>query len=150
MSILIFSILILSTFLSVSGQKKPSVYEVLQNYTLPRGILPEGVRDYQLNRKTGVFKVHFNSTCQFPIESYKVKYKSTISGIISRGRVMRLMGVSVKVLFFWLNISEVSRDGDDVEFSVGAASEEFSAKYFVDSPQCGCGYNCYNGPVSSS
>lgn len=148
MSIFMIFFLLLSTSLSVSGQKKPSVYQVLENYTLPRGILPEGVHDYELNRRTGVFKVRFNTTCSFSIESYKVKYKPTISGIITRGRVIRLIGVSVKVLFFWINISEVSRDGDDVEFFVGATSEEFSTKYFVDSPKCGCGFNCYR-PISS-
>ncbi|KAL1216587.1 hypothetical protein V5N11_030222 [Cardamine amara subsp. amara] len=143
MSIFILFVLLLSTTtLSVTGQKKPSAYEVLQNYSLPRGILPHGVREYELNSKTGYFRFYFNSTCQFSIESYKVKYKSTVSGYISKGRVRRLIGVSVKMIFFWLNIGEVSRDGDDMDFSVGVASEEFSAKYFSESPECGCGFRC--------
>ncbi|KFK42634.1 hypothetical protein AALP_AA1G020700 [Arabis alpina] len=148
MSILVLFFFIFSTsFLFVSGQNL-SAYEVLQKNNLPRGILPHGVTKYDLNQKTGYFKVFFNSTCSFPIDSYKVKYQSKISGYLRTGRVRQLQGVSVKVLFFWVHIEEVYRDDDDIDFSVGVASEEFSVRNFERSPQCGCGFDCYR-PVSS-
>ncbi|VVA89757.1 unnamed protein product [Arabis nemorensis] len=140
-------LLIFSTSLFVSGQNQ-SAYEVLQKNNLPGGILPHGVVKYDLNKKTGFFKVYFNSTCSFPIDSYKVKYQSTISGYLRTGRVRQLQGVSVKVLFFWVHISEVYRDGDDIDLSVGVASEEFSVRNFENSPRCGCGFDCYRA-VSS-
>ncbi|CAF1923534.1 unnamed protein product [Brassica oleracea] len=112
-----------------------TAYDVVQKYKLPRGILPEGVIDYDLNPKTGFFKVYLNNTCRFPIEVYKVKYQPIVSGFIKNGRVSRLKGVSVKVLYFWLSIGEVTSDGQELELSVGAASEEFSAHQFARSPQ---------------
>ncbi|KFK30824.1 hypothetical protein AALP_AA6G030700 [Arabis alpina] len=142
------SILIFFLFFTVSNQK-PTAYDAVKRYNLPVGILPKGVVDYELNPKTGDFKVYFNDTCKFSIQSYQLKYKSTISGVISPSHVKNLKGVSVKVLFFWVNIAEVSLDGDELDFSVGIASASFPASDFVESPQCGCGFDC-NGLVFSS
>ncbi|XP_010522798.1 PREDICTED: uncharacterized protein LOC104801279 [Tarenaya hassleriana] len=136
-----FLLLVISSCLAGSDRKL-SAYEVVELYNLPAGILPKGVLDYDLNRETGEFKVRFNGTCEFSIESYELKYQSTISGVISTGRVRNLKGVSVKVLFFWVNIVEVSRENDDLDFSVGIASASFAADNFVESPQCGCGFDC--------
>lgn len=147
MSIFVLFFFLFSTSLFVSGQNL-TAYEVVQKYKLPRGILPHGVVKYDLNQKTGYFKVYFNATCSFPIDSYKLKYQSTVSGFIRTGRVRQLQGVSVKVLFFWLHIAEVYRDGEEIDFSVGVASEDFSVHNFAKSPQCGCGFDCY-GLVSS-
>ncbi|VVB06992.1 unnamed protein product [Arabis nemorensis] len=147
MSKLIF-FLLLTVLFTVSDQK-PTAYDVVKRYNLPVGILPKGVVDYELNTTTGDFKVFFNDTCKFTIQSYQLKYKSTISGVISPGHVKNLKGVSVKVLFFWINIVEVSLDGNDLDFSVGIASASFPAADFVESPQCGCGFDC-NGLVFSS
>ncbi|CAA7056164.1 unnamed protein product [Microthlaspi erraticum] len=141
MSILILSLLLFATSFYVSAQNL-TAYEVLQKNRLPRGILPEGIVDYDLNPKTGFFKVYFNNTCQFPVDAFKVKYEPTVSGFIRNGRVTRLIGVSVKVVYVWLNIGEVSREGDELEFYVGAASEEFPVHRFENSPQCGCGFYC--------
>ncbi|KAK6239400.1 hypothetical protein QUC31_004869 [Theobroma cacao] len=134
-----------------STDEKLSAYQVLQQYDFPIGILPEGVIGYELNRDTGEFSAYLNGTCSFPIESYDLSYKSTIQGVISRGRITKLNGVSVKVLFFWLNIVELSRHGDELEFSVGIASASFPIDNFFESPQCGCGLYCnqLNGFVSS-
>ncbi|CAN7038640.1 unnamed protein product [Brassica oleracea var. botrytis] len=149
MSILVLSLFLFATSLYISGTNL-TAYDVVQKYKLPRGILPEGVIDYDLNPKTGFFKVYLNNTCRFPIEVYKVKYQPIVSGFIKNGRVSRLKGVSVKVLYFWLSIGEVTSDGQELELSVGAASEEFSAHQFARSPQCGCGFYCRELTLSSS
>ncbi|CAN8306388.1 unnamed protein product [Cochlearia groenlandica] len=146
--IIFFLLHLILTSLCVSGQKL-NVYEVLQKYKLPRGILPHGVTDYELNTNSGRFIVYFNGTCQFPIDTYKLKYDSTISGVITPGHVRQLRGVSIKVLFFWLNLEHVARDGDELDFSVGVASEELPVRNFVDSPKCGCGFYCTNLLFSS-
>ncbi|KAG4928609.1 hypothetical protein JHK85_055095 [Glycine max] len=109
-----------------------SAYDVLEKYDLPVGLLPKGA--------TG-------------IESYELKYKSTIKGVISKGKLSKLKGVSVKIEVLWLKIVELTRDGDDLQFSVGVASAGFSVDSFSESPQCGCGFACdnfnQNGDVSS-
>ncbi|KAJ8898624.1 hypothetical protein K2173_004237 [Erythroxylum novogranatense] len=120
----------------------PTAYEVLQDYDFPVGIIPKGVTGYKLNKETGEFSAYLSQTCKFPIESYELEYKSTIRGVISKDKITNLQGVQVKVLFFWLNIVEVVRDGDELQFSVGLLSANFPIDNFFECPQCGCGLNC--------
>ncbi|KAK2418735.1 hypothetical protein QL285_040906 [Trifolium repens] len=61
---------------------------------------------------------------------------------ISKGKLTKLKGISVKVELLWLKIVEVTRHGDDLQFSVGIASAEFSVDNFLEIPQCGCGFDC--------
>ncbi|XP_061989807.1 uncharacterized protein LOC133708367 [Rosa rugosa] len=107
------------------------------------GILPKGITGYDLDLSTGKWAAYFDGACSFAVEgSYQLKYKSTITGTISENRLKDLTGVSVKVLFLWLNIVEVSRSGDDLDFSVGIASASFPIDNFYECPQCGFGLNC--------
>lgn len=108
-----------------------------------------GITKYDLDTTTGNFKVYLDDTCEFNVQDYKLKYKSTISGTISKNELKNLSGISVKVLLFWVNIGEVSRDGDELEFSVGILSVDFEIDNFEESPQCGCGFDC-NGLVGGS
>ncbi|KAH1108019.1 hypothetical protein J1N35_011787 [Gossypium stocksii] len=142
--ILLFLILIslsASPF-AVADDDNLSAYQALQQYDFPVGILPNGVVGYELNRETGEFSAYLRGTCKFDIDSYQLSYESTIKGVISPGRITNLKGVSVKILFFWLNIVEVIHNGDQMEFSVGIASANFPIDNFYESPQCGCGFNC--------
>lgn len=124
-----------------------SAYEILQSYDFPVGLLPKGVTGYYLDEEEGKFNAYFNKSCSFSLEgSYQLKYNSRISGYIAKGKLSKLSGISVKVLFLWLNIVEVSRKGDKLEFSVGIASADFPIDNFDIIPQCGCGLNC-DGPV---
>ncbi|KAL4361376.1 hypothetical protein GQ457_04G028910 [Hibiscus cannabinus] len=137
-----FLILISLSASFASPDEKLSAYQALQHYHFPPGILPKGVTGYQLNSQTGEFSAYLNGTCNFAIESYQLSYKSTVRGVISPGKISELKGVSVKVLFFWLNIVEVVHDGDEMQFSVGIASANFPIDNFDESPQCGCGFDC--------
>ncbi|CAI9105409.1 OLC1v1004322C1 [Oldenlandia corymbosa var. corymbosa] len=140
---------IISSFLTLSAAEHgdgAGAYEILKSYNFPVGLLPKGAREYDLDEKTGKFNAYFNDSCSFSLEgSYQLKYKSKISGYIAKGKLSQLSGISVKVLFLWLNIVEVVRNGDDLEFSVGIASADFAVDNFDIIPQCGCGLNCNNG-----
>ncbi|KAJ1412610.1 hypothetical protein SESBI_20339 [Sesbania bispinosa] len=135
------------------SQNELTVYEVLEKYNFPVGLLPKGATGYELNEKTGKFTVYFDGTCIFSIQSYDLKYKPTIKGVISNGRLSKLKGISVKIEVLWLRITEVTRDGDELQFSVGVASADFSVDSFLESPECGCGFDCHNfrknGTISS-
>lgn len=89
--------------------------------------------------------MYLNGTCTFSIDSYELKYKSTITGVISKDKISSLSGIKVKVLILWLNIVTVTRDGDELDFSVGIASADFPVSNFLESPTCGCGFDCVNG-----
>ncbi|GMI66598.1 hypothetical protein like AT4G02360 [Hibiscus trionum] len=138
-------LILISLSLSASfaaADEKLSAYQLLQRYRFPAGILPKGVSGYELNSQTGEFSAYLNGTCNFAVDSYELSYKSTIRGVISPGKISKLKGVSVKVLFFWLNIVELILDGDEMQFSVGIASANFPVDNFYESPQCGCGFDC--------
>ncbi|XP_014512276.1 uncharacterized protein LOC106770934 [Vigna radiata var. radiata] len=121
----------------------PTAYEMLERFHFPEGLLPKGVTGYELDPSSGKFRADLNSSCSFSLEgSYQLNYQKTITGYISDGRLTELHGISVKVLFFWLNILNVVRVGDDIDFSVGVASASFSLDNFFVSPQCGCGLDC--------
>ncbi|PWA89598.1 hypothetical protein CTI12_AA111010 [Artemisia annua] len=120
----------------------PTAYEKLLEYDFPVGLLPLGVTGYELNENTGEFKAYLKETCTFKIQGYDLKYKSTISGVIEKGKLKNLKGISVKILIVWLNIVEVSVHGNELDFSVGIMSAGFGVSNFYESPQCGCGFDC--------
>ncbi|KAI4301428.1 hypothetical protein L6164_034707 [Bauhinia variegata] len=119
-----------------------TAYEVLQQYNFPDGLLPKGVVAYKLDSSTGKFKVYLNGTCTFKIQSYELKYKSTITGVITKGKLSSLSGIKVKVLILWFDIVKVTREEGDLDFSVGIASADFPVSNFYESPTCGCGFDC--------
>ncbi|KAL2485777.1 hypothetical protein Adt_04491 [Abeliophyllum distichum] len=141
--LLIISLTLFSPATLADGS--PTVYEALQEYDFPVGLLPKGITSYELDTSTGKFTVYLNKTCSFNIDGYDLKYKTKITGTISKDKITNLSGIQVKVLFFWLNIVEVTRDGDELEFSVGIISADFPIDSFEESPQCGCGFDCANG-----
>ncbi|KAL6564171.1 hypothetical protein OROMI_015621 [Orobanche minor] len=151
---IIIIVIFLSIFLqSLSAQysNQPSAYEALQQYDFPVGLLPKGATGYSLNPATGEFSAYLNGSCSFTLEnSYQLKYKPVIKGVISRGRLQELSGVSVKVLLIWLNIVEVKREEENLEFSVGITSENFRVSNFEECPRCGCGFDCRGGDKSWS
>ncbi|KAL3644755.1 hypothetical protein CASFOL_009935 [Castilleja foliolosa] len=151
-------IITFSTFLlSISAQHSNyhnskaanSPYKALQQYNFPVGLLPKGATGYTLNSSTGEFSVRLNGSCSFALEnSYQLKYKPVIKGVISRDRIQNLSGVSVKVLVMWLNIVEIKRDDEKLEFSVGITTADFPVGNFEERPQCGCGFDCEGGDKS--
>ncbi|KAL0389652.1 UNVERIFIED_CONTAM: hypothetical protein Scaly_0322300 [Sesamum calycinum] len=130
---------------------KASAYEALEQYNFPMGLLPRGATGYSLNPDTGEFSAYLNGSCSFTLEnSYELRYKPVIKGVISEGRLQKLSGVSVKVVVVWLNIVEVKRKNENLEFSVGFTSANFPVRNFKDCPQCGCGLDCDKSTWSSS
>lgn len=78
----------------------------------------------------------------FDVETRKYSLYKVIAGVISKGRLTNLTGVSVKVFLFWLNIVEVYVTDDELGFSVGIASAGFPIDNFELCPRCGCGMDC--------
>ncbi|XP_031261617.1 uncharacterized protein At5g01610-like [Pistacia vera] len=121
-----------------------TAYEILEEYDFPIGLLPTGVTGYEFDNSTGKFSVYLNGTCTFSIDSYELKYKSTITGVLTTDKLSSLSGIKVKVVLFWLSITKVTRDDDELEFSVGIASADFPVSNFDECPTCGCGFDCVN------
>ncbi|RXI02560.1 hypothetical protein DVH24_002638 [Malus domestica] len=133
-----------SSTASANGDGSRSVYDAIEEFNFPMGLLPKGVTGYELDNGNGRFRAYLNGSCSFSLEgSYQLKYKSTITGTISPNKLSSLTGVSVKVLFLWLDIVEVTRSGDNLEFSVGIASAAFPIDNFYECPQCGFTIDSY-------
>ena len=126
----------------VPAANSQTAYEVLEGYNFPVGLLPKGVRGYELDATTGKFSAYFNDSCSFRQASYQLNYKPIIKGYISNDKIASLEGISVKVMFMWMDIKEIIRSGETLDFMVGVAKTGFPVNYFEDSPQCGCGLNC--------
>lgn len=119
-----------------------TAYQVMEEYGFPVGLLPKGVLGYKLDNSTGKFSVYLNGSCTFSIDSYELKYKSTITGAIAKDMITSLSGIKVKLLILWLSIVSVTHEDEELDFSVGIASADFTVSNFVESPTCGCGFNC--------
>ncbi|GAA0140432.1 hypothetical protein LIER_35234 [Lithospermum erythrorhizon] len=143
-SIFFITLTLLSTTTPSPTTTTPSVYKVLESFDFPIGLLPEGVTTYQLDNTTGNFIVNLDNDCTFTIQGYQLKYKSKITGTISKDVIKNISGIQVKILFFWLSIVEVVRVDDEIQFSVGIASANFPVDGFYECPQCGCGFDCVN------
>lgn len=154
--VLVFPVLLISTRANGNGGGE-SVYDVMESYNFPKGILPTNAKDYVLNDSDGAFEVFLemdgHGACTFKIEAgYQLRYQRKISGKISLGSLKNLKGVSVKILFVWLDISAVKvLVGDDndgkLEFHVGPLSAAFPLSNFDVSPSCGCGLDCITSPM---
>ncbi|XP_061351891.1 uncharacterized protein At5g01610-like [Gastrolobium bilobum] len=131
----VVSLLIFFLMPSTSAQNT-TAYDVLQQYNFPIGILPKDAVGYKLDNSTGKFEVYLNNTCSFKIQSHKLKYKSTISGDITEDKISNLDGVQTKVLFLWVKIRSVTRQDNELQFSVGVASAHFPVSNFNESPTC--------------
>ncbi|MED6155546.1 hypothetical protein PIB30_006048 [Stylosanthes scabra] len=154
----IFLTILILIFLSITTSSSSSeentttltAYDVLQKFNFPIGLLPKGVVSYELEPSTGNFKAYLDDgTCTFKIQSYDLKYKSTITGVITKNKIYSLSGIQVKVLFLWLNIVSVTRVDDELQLSVGIASADFAVSNFYECPSCGCGFDCVNKVINN-
>uniref|UniRef100_A0A0D6QVL0 DUF538 domain-containing protein n=1 Tax=Araucaria cunninghamii TaxID=56994 RepID=A0A0D6QVL0_ARACU len=133
----------------VEPSHSTTAYEVLEEYGFPIGLLPTNVESYTLDTSDGSFTVYLSSSCKFKVDSYTLKYKKKFSGKISTDSLKDLDGISVKVWFFYLSITKVLREGDELEFYVGSFSASFPVSNFDECPECGCGFDCVESSAHS-
>ncbi|XP_042482013.1 uncharacterized protein LOC122062434 [Macadamia integrifolia] len=121
---------------------EPTAYEMLEKFNFPKGILPEGAKGYVLHDDNR-FEVYLDGNCNFNVDGgYSLYYSKKITGRVGYGSLTDLKGVSVKILFIWLGINEVSIEAGNLDFYVGPLSASFPLSNFEECPQCGRGVNC--------
>uniref|UniRef100_A0A2P2NG39 DUF538 family protein n=1 Tax=Rhizophora mucronata TaxID=61149 RepID=A0A2P2NG39_RHIMU len=129
--------LIGSLSLSAHQPNTDDVHDLLPQYGLPRGLLPDNVESYALD-PSGHFSIQLTKPCYVHFDQL-VYYEKEIKGKLTYGAVREVSGIQAKKLFLWLTITgmEVSKDGDGmIEFFAGALSEKLPAKQFEDVPVC--------------
>ena len=114
------------------------IHELLPQYGLPRGLLPDNVESYTLSPSDGTFEVKLKNPCYVHFDEV-VYYGKEIKGKLSYGSVHDVSGIQAKKLFVWLSVTgiEVSKvDSGMIKFFVGSISEELPAKQFEVVPAC--------------
>nr|XP_043638425.1 uncharacterized protein LOC122609447 [Erigeron canadensis] len=112
MFFLCFSLCLL--FPLTKGDGQLSVYDVLQSYNLPIGLLPNTTLEYNVDPNTGQFSVNLTQPCDTFAAGFQISYEPTITGVISQNKIEELEGVKLKVYFFSIGIKNITRDQDNV------------------------------------
>ncbi|XP_044984121.1 uncharacterized protein LOC123451176 [Hordeum vulgare subsp. vulgare] len=135
--ILLVSASAATSLASVTPSSSPysTVYELLEKYSFPRGILPEGVQDYALQRD-GSFEVSLPGGCEINVGGFTLRYEGNMHGNIQSMLINELTGVSVKVAIKWVSINAVERHGDQLIFNAIVISKSFPVNKFSASPRC--------------
>ncbi|KAL6650245.1 hypothetical protein ACP70R_009170 [Stipagrostis hirtigluma subsp. patula] len=124
---------------NLTADSTATVYDVLQQNNLPRGLLPLGVRSYALHAG-GALQVTLPGECNFGVtiagKQYKFRYQRSVSGVIQRGSISRVSGVSVQVAFAWLAFNKVDLVGDQLKIQLERSTQSFPVKAFSQSPRC--------------
>jgi hypothetical protein len=113
----------------------PTVPELMDQFGLPRALLPETAQRYLLH-DDGTFELFLDDGCVVEAGSYRVGYDIKLSGTVSPGSVTGLEGVRVRVLFAWVPITGVEAAGGEVTVHIGPIRKSFPAVGFKSSPRC--------------
>ncbi|CAL5016808.1 unnamed protein product [Urochloa decumbens] len=113
----------------------PTVAELMDDFGLPRALLPETARRYLLHGD-GTFELFLDDGCVVEAGGYRVGYDIKVSGTVSPKAVTGLEGVRVRVLFAWVPVTGVEVSGGEVTVHVGPVSKSFPVVGFKSSPRC--------------
>nr|GMD61836.1 DUF538 domain-containing protein [Ipomoea batatas] len=94
------------------------VHDVLAQYGLPKGLLPDVVESYDI-ADDGSFTVDLSTTCYVQFSNL-VYYDKTITGKLSSGKIYDITGIQVKKAFIWLSVTgiDIVADSGELNFHV--------------------------------
>ncbi|XP_077225441.1 uncharacterized protein At5g01610-like [Tasmannia lanceolata] len=122
---------------SASNSETPnSVHDILPEFGLPKGLLPDSVTTYSLS-DDGTFVIELSHSCYVQFSDL-VYYSNKITGKLSYGSISDLSGIQAKKVFIWVPVTGIEMDpgSDEIEFHVGFLSEKLPAKQFESIPTC--------------
>ncbi|KZV52791.1 hypothetical protein F511_33243 [Dorcoceras hygrometricum] len=122
---------------SASNGSETSIYEVLNLYGLPMGLLPKGISNFSFE-DSGKFEVHLDQACCAKFES-ELLYDMNVAGTLSYGKINELSGISAQDLFLWFSVIGIWVDVPSsglIYFDVGVVSKQFSLSSFETPRDC--------------
>ncbi|XP_076918002.1 uncharacterized protein At5g01610-like [Bidens hawaiensis] len=145
------SLLITLISLSVTAAAT-DIHDILTEFGLPIGILPNAVESYTLSPTDGAFTVHLTRPCYVKFDDQTVYYSKDIQGKLTYGSVSDVTGIQAKQLFLWLSVTGMDLDTDSgmLEFHVGVLSKILPADMFSEVPECrskACGHESYTQSI---
>lgn len=127
-----------SIFFSFAAEPPaPSVYEILPQFGLPRGLLPDSVKSYSLS-EDGSFQVNLEKPCYIQFD-YWVYYEKKITGKLSLGSITHLKGIQVQRFFLWFDVDEIRVDlppSGSIYFTVGVINKKLDVGQFQTVHSC--------------
>ncbi|KAF3943240.1 hypothetical protein CMV_030176, partial [Castanea mollissima] len=103
-TLLFFVSILSSPWLSLSDPE-PTVYEILPQFGLPAGLLPDSVTNYTYSSSDGRFIVVLAKPCYIQFD-YMVFYDTTITGKLSYGSITGLKGIQVGLINKKLDVGQ--------------------------------------------
>ncbi|GMY33760.1 hypothetical protein FCV25MIE_29002 [Fagus crenata] len=135
--LLYLSFLSFPVFSTAKDFSSSSIYEILRAHGLPMGLLPKGVKDFDID-ESGRFQVHLDQACNAKFES-QLHYDRNVSGTLSYGQIAALSGVSAQELFLWFPVKGIRVDIPSsglIYFDVGVVFKQFSLSLFETPLDC--------------
>ncbi|KAJ7980553.1 Protein of unknown function, DUF538 [Quillaja saponaria] len=130
-------IFFISNLPSLSDSQTSRVYDILQRFGLPSGLLPDSVSSYTLSDDGG-FVVVLGKPCYVKFD-YLVYYEKTITGKLSYGSITDLKGIQVQRLFLWFDVDEIRVDlppSGHIYFQVGIINKKLDIDQFKTIHSC--------------
>eukprot|EP00246_Nothoceros_aenigmaticus_P017920 TRINITY_DN908_c0_g3_i1.p1 TRINITY_DN908_c0_g3~~TRINITY_DN908_c0_g3_i1.p1 ORF type:complete len:179 (-),score=32.68 TRINITY_DN908_c0_g3_i1:423-959(-) len=130
----LLALLVLAMAMVASSFRISSVYDVLEEFGLPGGLLPPSVTSYTLSAD-GDFQVHLAEPtyCKFEDQVY---YENKVTGKLSFGTIKNLSGIKAKQSFLWFPVTAIRVDAPYIYFDVGLLSKKLSLSLFETVPSC--------------
>lgn len=121
--------------LATSTSAIPTIYDLVNKFGFPSGILPDSVESYSANELDGSFAVYLKKPCYVKYD-YLVHFDTEITGKISYGQITELKGLKAQSFWFWLNIDEIKVDGNSLQFTLGLVTVKSDIALYVPIPTC--------------
>lgn len=106
------------------------VRRVTEEHGLPGGLMPDSVRDADIDDATGRFRVTLTAEHERQVDGIPVWYATTVTGVLTKGRIEALKGVKARVAL-WVPVTAIEAEGDGLWFSVGPVRKRVPRDAFV-------------------
>ncbi|KAG6475830.1 uncharacterized protein LOC122022889 [Zingiber officinale] len=93
---------------SASPSNSSTVYDILQEYNLPHGILPDTVKSFSV-ASNGYFVIDLYGECYIDFK-YVVYYAPRVSSFLVYGSISNLVGVQIRSFLIWYGVSYIKVD----------------------------------------
>ncbi|XP_059428018.1 uncharacterized protein LOC132161834 [Corylus avellana] len=123
--------------LVLPSSSSSSIYEILLAHGLPMGLLPKGVKEFDID-DTGRFQVHLDQPCNADFKN-SLHYDRNVSGTLSYGQIASLSGILSQELFLWFQVKAIRVDIPSsglIYFDVGVVDKQFPLSLFETPPDC--------------
>ncbi|XP_078171084.1 transmembrane protein, putative (Protein of unknown function, DUF538) [Carex rostrata] len=115
-----------------------TVYDILTQYGLPPGLLPDTVTSFSFSEEDGDFEVNLSGPCYVEFD-YLVYYEPKITGVVRYGSVSQLKGIQVRRFLIWLDVDAIKVDlpsSQYIYFDVGWITKKLDADQFMTVHSC--------------